>query len=167
MSRKLMMNAFGGYLETCSVFDFIKDVRREYCPEYHQQIRTLAQKFYDSNMRRYVPESSLNDPVLYAESIHRLTMNPMKLLTELRKTTTKKQFTKHLTLTELVWEMTRKSHEWMGRPTHLFNIGENTFALVAEEDCRLFVKEDMSEQLVCLRPERNFHIIAKNVRFDV
>lgn len=153
-----------GAIKICTVFDFVREVRKEYVPITVQQINTVKRNFYQSSAHRYMP-----NPYEPAEALsktwHILKQNPASILVELKKTTTlKERKSKNVDFERLLEELVVESLIGYGQPTHLFPIGSHRYALVCAEDVRLFTKADFSQSLVCVQPHRNFTVYAPHLK---
>lgn len=160
----IQLNYASGPIKICSIFDFVPEVKREMVRSQYERIAVQAKTAFE-NSNRYNPYAP--DPLTISKSMHTLQLNPMKLITELKKTTTKLSRERHITVSELIEELSYLSMNEMGVPTHMFSIGTDKYALVGKEDVVLFVTEDSRMQLVCTKPNRNFVVYAPNLEFKV
>lgn len=160
--NKAIINMPTGPIEICTVFDFIPKVKKEFLPSHYEQVAVDLRNSYSHNI--YDPYGRGQAIV---ESKHKLTTNPMKLLTELKKTASPIFVARQIDLDDLLYETTSRSAREMGQPTHFFPIGEDVYALVSQEDCVLFQTASFKQQLVCTKKNRNFIIHAKNLNVDL
>lgn len=152
-----------GPIKICTIFDLIPIVRRHMVPSVCEKIAVEKRNFYNNSPRRV--DYGFNTADAVAQTSHILQLNPMKLVTELKKTTTKKyRQSKNNDLYQLLEELAYESAMQMGQPDYFFSIGKNKYALVTLEDLVLFTTEDFHQQLVCVRPERNFTVHAPNLK---
>jgi hypothetical protein len=165
MTNVATMNTQAGPIKICTVFDFIREAKREMLPKHYEDIAVAQKEFYSSaNHFKY---GFRPDARVIAETRHTLKLNPMKLLTELKKTTTTLyRESKNLTLEDLIYGVVSVSMHESGQPTHFFCIGEDLYCLVSVEDVVLFLTADYHQQLVCTRPNRNFNIYAPHLRVE-
>lgn len=164
MSNQPIIYTQSGYVKICSVFEFIRTVKREEMSKTIKEFSTVRRNFYQYNLNRYYsPDHDISE--VYSKTWHILKQNPASLLVELKKTTTlKERKKKNIDLEELLHELVGESSIEDGLPTHLFPIGSHRYALVCEDDVRLFTKDDFSQSLVCLVPKRNFTIYAPHLK---
>lgn len=163
MKNSFVINVPSGPIKMCSVFDFVSEVKRQLLPKHYEEIAIHQKKHFMSSKFRY---NNL-DYTEVAKTLHTLKLNPMKLLTELKKTTTQLyRESKDLTLDELIYDTSNLSAREFGVPTNFFCIGEDLYCLASNEDVVLFVNEGYKQQLVCTRPERNFTIYAPNLKME-
>lgn len=162
MSKHTIINTSAGPIRFCTVWEFLEDVRKEYTREYRDEVLLLTQTLRDRNNRYYYPPSA-PDEVGMAKSVHKLVHNPIKLITELKKTTTKKHTKRYISLPNFVYQYVDESLINNGTPTHLFCVGENTLCMVDVNDITLFLNGKYKQQLVCTRPDRNFTIRVPNL----
>ena len=164
MKDPVVVQTAAGPVRFCTVWEFLEDVQREYTHEYRKELRMLILQFQDNQYGRYTSEPPMGCAV--AESVHKLVHNPIKLITELKKTTTKKYTKRNITLPDFVDQYTHESLANHGTPTHLFCVGEGTLCLVDKEDVILVLSEQNRQQLICRRPDLNFTIKAPNLLLE-
>ncbi len=164
MSNNLVFRTQSGEVRICTLFEFMNDVRKEMLPGAGETLALAYKKYYNDPYFRYQYNSGPQVEA-YARAEFLLQTNPMKLVTELKRTTTKKYRTsQEMTLDHFLFDLVDESVKEFGNPTHLFSIGHHKYALVSTEDVRLFTTKDLKQQLICVRPERNFTIHAPTLR---
>lgn len=159
IQTKPVISTFAGQIEVCQVWDFLSQVKKNYAPEYSSQVHEIVTAEHKSR-----PFNLIDRPV--ARVAHALIQNPAKLLTSLKKHTTKVYFKRRLSLQELLDEVGSRSYENFGKPTHCFPVGEDLYAVVCESDLVLAVTSRLRQQLICTAPKRNFVVYAPNLRFN-
>lgn len=161
MNKKIEFNSSVGPIKICTVWDFLLEVKKQYVPEIHQEIRI------NRTMENLPPYAGLYADLVYlaAETSHILKQNPSSILVELKKTTTlKEKKSKSVNCFELLTELSLDSGMNMGIPTHFFSVGKNRYALVCEQDIILFVNKNYKQSLVCVNKRRNFTVYAPNLK---
>ncbi len=162
MSKHIEFNTQAGAVKICTLWDFMNVVKREYVHEIQHEIAVMRRKAYQEYGIR---THSMMQGEIFAQTQHTLKLNPTSVLVELKKTTKKiEKKAKHVDFEELIFDMTHKSLIEFGNPTHFFPIGANRYALLCEDDVRLFTKADLTQSLVCLNSKRNFQIYAPNLK---
>ena len=160
MNKQSQIVTSAGPIIICSIWDFMTKVRKEHCRESLEFYTELAKQEFAAE--RSTPPG--HEPA-FATSVHTLVQNPMRVITELKHTTSKVTMSRPMDVESFVWELSYECVKAGGRPNHMFTIGENTFAMVDVDECRLFTNKDFQQQLVCMRPEENFHCYAPKVKF--
>lgn len=165
LSKSVEVQAATGSLKICSVWEFVLDIKRQKL--HHSVAETFSTSLRLEAIKqpqRYLLESEYG---LVTKTNHILKMNPTKALTELRKTTTyRKLMRKDVDLVEVVNIFAHKAMLHGGELTHLFPIGENTYALVNKEDMMLYVTEDFHQIIVCDRHIRNYTLYIPNLKVN-
>lgn len=157
---KPIFQTAAGPLEICTVFDFVKLCRKETVSSVYKSIAVMKKEAYSH--ARYVPYD-LSESI--AQTQHLLKLNPMSLLVELKRTTTKKyRQAKVVDFEEMVNEIATDSLIENGAPTHFFNVGQDLYCLACVDDFVLFTTEEWKQQLVCVSPHRNFTVHAPNLK---
>jgi hypothetical protein len=140
----------------------MNNVKKQYVSEVYQDIAVTRKKAFQEYGARY---NTMATSEIYAQTSHVLKLNPTSVLVELKKTIKKiEKKSKAVDLEELLYDLCNQSAMQMGRPTHLFPIGTNRYALVVAEDIVLFTKADYTQSLVCMNSNRNFQIYAPNLK---
>lgn len=155
---KPCIHTSAGEVYIISFWEFISKVEHYIVPKARHEIALAKKAAW--RVDRLEPDLAV------VESTHILKMNPIKTITELRKTTTKvERKSKKVDLIQVVCDLSYESRKHLGYPSYLFPIGEHRYALVCEGDVKLYTNEDFSQSLICTVPERNFTIYAPYGKF--
>lgn len=152
-----------GPIKICTLWDFMNDVRiQKLHPDVAREVAVMRKQ--ELNNFHYQYGTDLGS---VSKSIHTLKQNPMRIIAELKKTTTTLEFKgKSYSFLDVLHDTVNQSITQYGLPTHLFSIGKSRYALVSDEDVVLFVKNNYEQSLVCIRSQRNFNIYAPNLKLE-
>jgi hypothetical protein len=153
-----------GQVKLCTLWDFMKDVKQErLAPEVREVLVQSLKEAY----RPYTYQS-LEHATSFTKTVHSLQQNPIKIVAELKKTTSKLNlYSKKLKLDDLLYETACMSAEELGAPTHFFCSGKGLYSFVSSEDVVLFVGSNFNQSLVCTKPTRNYTIYAPNLNMRI
>jgi len=158
------INTAAGPILVMTLWDLIPQVRKHLLPEAAQKLAMMRKREYEMSRSKYSPVPLDG---AFTETFHILNQSPLSLLTEFKKTTTKiVRTSKKIHFRELLDEVSIKSMNEFGNPTHLVPIGRSLYALVDISDLILFTTKELTQSLVCTNPTRNFVIYAPNMKVD-
>jgi hypothetical protein len=117
---------------------------------------------------RYDYRSNAPQDAVISKSIHTLKQTPVKILKELKNTCTQVDlYGKELNFQEVIQDVATKSVMEFGSPTHLFSIGKGRYALLCQDDIKLYVNENYEQVLVSHAKKRNFIIYAPHMKLEM
>lgn len=151
-----------GPIKICTLWDFLQEVKRHKLhPDVAEQLAIMQKNEMYSN---YQYRADLG---VVSESIHTLKQNPMRVISELKKTTGSIEYRgKNISFRDILEDTVYQAMTNYGIPTHFFAVGKSRFALVQEEDISMYVGADYNQTLVCHRKDRNFTIYTPNIKLE-
>lgn len=158
-----VFNTGRGSVRICSLWDFMTEVKIH---RLHESVALeLANRTRDEYRSATMPKYGIPEGPIMSRTSHVLKQNPLKVLVELKKTTTKRFFkSKNVDLFRMLEELSTDSMTEFGNPTHFFSIGMGRYVLVDVKDICLFVNKNYNQTLVCTAPKRNYTIYAPNLK---